>query len=430
MRLVSLHVCQAGSDGCPMRIIVHEMGTYSQNQQLAKALASFGHKVGYAYCPSFQTPSRPSMCFSPGDGVTVLRVELDGGYTKRNLLKRFFQERAYGTKAGAVVAGFRPDLVISGNTPIEVQAVIQKICRRLGTPFLLWMQDIYSIGVKSVLSKAPVIGVLVAARYAILERDVARLSDRVVVICEEFRSLLADWDIDLSLVTVIENWGTVPTGPLPPKENEWAARHDLFGKRVLLYSGTLGFKHNPQIFLDLARKFRDYSDVRIVVISEGYAAEWLSLHGREFPGLVVLPFQGEEDFRKAMAAADILIAILEREAARFSVPSKILTYMCAGKPILAAISAENLAARTLAAASAGVVADPEDSQTFCELARQLIDDEERRLQLGAAALDYARVNFEINTIGRRFEYIFRDVVARQQGNEVETGERPSFASRK
>src|SRR5215468_2068249 len=266
-----------------MRIIVHEMGTYSQNQQLAKALAGFGHDVAYAYCPSFQTPSRPSMCFSPGDGVTVLEVALDGGYTKRNLVKRFLQERAYGAKAAAVMTSFRPDLIISGNTPIEVQAAIQRPSRRSGVPFLLWMHDVYSIGIKSVLSKAPVIGDLVATRYAVLERGVARHSDGVVVISDEFRNVVAAWGVDLDRVTVIENWGTVPIGPLPQKDNDWAARHDLLGKRVLLYSGTLGFKHNPRVFLDLASEFRNDPGVRIVVISEGYGAEWLSLQTEEFP---------------------------------------------------------------------------------------------------------------------------------------------------
>jgi glycosyltransferase involved in cell wall biosynthesis len=405
---------QPGVTAAAMRIIVHEMATYSQNQQLAQALAGFGHNVAYAYCPSFETPSRPSMCFSPDDGVTVLEVEINGGYTKRDLLRRFFQERAYGAKAAAEMARFRPDLIISGNTPIEVQGVIQKICRRSGMPFLLWMHDVYSIGIKSVLSKVPVVGDLVATRYGLLERGVARHSDRIVAISGEFRNLLAAWGVDPDRVTVIENWGTVPIGPLPQKDNDWAARHDLLRKRVLLYSGTLGFKHNPRVFLDLASEFRNDPDVRIVVISEGYGAEWLSLESEKFSSLVVLPFQSEPDFQKAMAAADILIAILAREAAQFSVPGKVLTYMCAGRPILAAISAENLAARTLLAASAGVIADPEDVQAFCGLARQLIEDEERRLQLGAAALDYARANFNINTIGRRFEEIFHDVVARKQ----------------
>ena len=396
-----------------MRIILHEMGTYGQNQQLAIALAGLGHEVAYAYCPSCQTPSRSAMYFSPDDGVTVLGVELDAEYTKRNLLKRFLQERAYGAKAAAAMARFRPDLIISGNTPIEVQAVIQKICQRSNTPFLLWVHDVYSIGIKSVLSKAPVLGDLIARRYALLERGVARRSDGVVVISNEFYNLLADWRVDLNRLTVIENWGTTANGPLPAKDNDWAARHGLLGKRVLLYSGTLGFKHNPRIILELASEFREDPDIRIVVISEGYGADWLSPRTREFPSLVLLPFQAEDDFQKALAAAEVLIAILEREAAQFSVPGKVLTYMAAGRPILAAISGDNLAARTVVAASAGVVADPEDSQEFRRLARWLIADEDRRLQLGAAALDYARANFEINTIARRFEDVFRAVIGRR-----------------
>jgi len=401
-----------------MRIILHEMGTYAQNQQLAKTLAGLGHDVAYAYCPSCQTPSGSSTCFSHGDGVTVVRVELDAEYTKRNLLKRFLQERAYGAKAAAMMARFRPDLIISGNTPIEVQAIIQKMCRRSSTPFLLWMHDVYSIGIEFVLSKAPVIGDLIAGRYALLEHSVARRSDGVVVISDEFRDLVADWGVDVNRVTVIENWGTAPSGALPTKDNDWAARHGLLDKRVLLYSGTLGFKHNPRVLLDLASEFRDDPDVRIVVISEGYGAEWLSLRHREFPGLVVLPFQTEDDFQKALAAADILIAILEREAAKFSVPGKVLTYMFAGKPILAAISSENLAARTVLAASAGAVADPEDSWAFRRLARSLIDDEDRRRRLGDAGLAYARANFEIHEIAARFEDIFRRFAKQPSGSFV------------
>ena len=396
----------------PMKIIMHEMATYGQNQQLAKALASRGHDIIYAYCPSFLTPSRSSTHFSPAEGVTAVRVELGAEFTKRNFLKRFLQERAYGTKMAAMMASLRPDLIISGNTPIEVQSIIQKMCRRLNTPFVLWMHDVYSTGVKSVLARAPLIGDLVAQRYALLEHSVARRSEGIVTISADFRDLIAHWGVDADRVTVVENWGVVPSGALPRKDNDWAARHGLLGKRVLLYSGTLGFKHNPQVLLDLASEFRDDPDVRVVVISEGYGAEWLSLRRKEFPGLVVLPFQSEEDFQNALAAADILIAILEPEAAKFSVPGKVLSYMSAGKPILGAISEENLAARTVLAASAGMIADPTDPGALRKLARLLVDDKNRCLKLGTAALDYARTNFEIGAIARRFEDVFYRAVER------------------
>ena len=132
-------------------------------------MTSREHEITYVYCSSFQTPSRSSMCFTEGDKVIVVPVELNSEFAKRNLLKRFAQ-RAYATRVASVVARFRPDLIISGNTPIEIQATIQKMCRRSGTPFVFWLQDIYSIGIKSVVSKMPVIGNFIAARYDLLER--------------------------------------------------------------------------------------------------------------------------------------------------------------------------------------------------------------------------------------------------------------------
>ncbi len=398
-----------------MKILVHEMATYAHVQQLAKAMTSREHEITYVYCSSFQTPSRSSMCFTEGDKVIVVPVELDSEFAKRNLLKRFAQERAYATRVASVVARFRPDLIISGNTPIEIQATIQKMCRRSGTPFVFWLQDIYSIGIKSVVSKMPVIGNFIAARYDLLERKVARRSDGIVAISDDFRDIVIGWGIDPHRIAVIENWAVLPDGPSLPKDNDWAARHGLLGKRVLLYSGALGFKHNPQLFLDLALEFRHDRDVRIVVISEGYGAEWLSLQRGEFTGLVLLPFQATEDFHKALASADVLVAILEPDAAKYSVPSKVLTYMTAGKPILAAIHPGNLAARTILAASAGATVDPEDRSALRRVARSLIDDEDRRTRLGAAALAYARANFDVDGIAGRFEEIFHRSGA--QGSE-------------
>jgi glycosyltransferase involved in cell wall biosynthesis len=400
-----------------MNVVLHEMGTYTHRQELAKALSSRGHKVAYLYCPSSRTPSRSSMCFTSGDKVTVVPINLGSEFAKWQLLKRFLQERAYGARVSSVIASLRPDLVISGNTPIEIQAAIQKMCRRSGTPFLFWLEDAYSIGVKSVLSKIPLIGALIAARYALLERKVARQSDGIVAIADDFRDLALDWGVDPDRITVIENWGAMPPDLQPTKDNDWAARHGLLGKHVLLYSGALGFKHNPQLFLDLAMEFREEDNVRIVVISEGHGAEWLSSRSREFPQLVLLPFQSAQDFRKALASADVLVAILEPEAAKYSVPSKVLAYMTAGRPILAAIPAGNLAARTISAASAGLTIDPQNPSELRRLARSLIEDEDRCRRLGAAGLAYARANFDINDIAARFEAVFGHF-AQQKSNSV------------
>ncbi len=407
-----------------MNIVLHEMGTYTHRQELAKALAFRGHEITYLYCPSASTPSRSSLCFTPGDNVTVIPVKLDAEFAKWQLLKRFLQERVYAARVSSVIASRRPDMVISGNSPIAIQAAIQKTCRGSGTPFLFWLEDVYSIGIKSVLSKVPVIGASIAAGYALLERRVARQSNGIVAISEDFRDLAVEWGVDPARIAVVENWGVIPPDPLPPKDNDWAAQHGLAGRRVLLYSGALGFKHNPQLFLELAMEFRREDDVRVVVISEGPGAEWLSLRSHEFPQLVLLPFQSAENYHNALAAADVLVAILDQTAAKYSVPSKVLSYMTAGRPILAAIPADNLAARTIKAACAGLIVEPENSSELRRSARSLIEDGDCRRRLGAAGLAYARANFDIDAVAARFEELFYHY-ARQSTNPPE---RPGSAA--
>jgi glycosyltransferase involved in cell wall biosynthesis len=91
--------------------------------------------------------------------------------------------------------------------------------------------------------------------------------------------------------------------------------------------------------------------------------------------------------------------------------------MTAGRPILAAIPADNLAARTISAASAGLTVDPEAPSELRRLARSLIEDGERCRRMGAAGLAYARANFEINDVAARFEQVFR-CFARQSSSSI------------
>ena len=48
-----------------------------------------------------------------------------------------------------------------------------------------------------------------------------------------------------------------------------------------------------------------------------------------------------------MASADVLVAILEPDASRFSVPSKVLTYLCASRAIVGVLPPDNSVAEIL-----------------------------------------------------------------------------------
>jgi len=200
-----------------------------------------------------------------------------------------------------------------------------------------------------------------------------------------------------------------PLAELPsrPRDNEWARRHGLDGRRVLLYSGTLGLKHDPGLLLHLSLAFRDEPDVLVVVVSEGPGADWLRGHAAE--NLLVLGFQPYESLPDVLAAGDVLLVILDQEAGRFAVPSKVLTYLCAARPQLAAVPKENLAAAIVAGSGSGLLVGPGDAAGFVAGARRLLGDQELRASMGAAARAYAEKTFDIETVGDRFEQLLESV---------------------
>jgi glycosyltransferase involved in cell wall biosynthesis len=145
----------------------------------------------------------------------------------------------------------------------------------------------------------------------------------------------------------------------------------------------------------------------VVVVAEGPGAEWLRDRTQEQPrdNLLVLPGVPYEQLPSVMASSDVLVALLEPGAGAFSVPSKVLSYLCAGRPVLAAVPANNLASRLLTDTKAGLVVEPNDRDGFLDAASRLFQDDALRKQLAMSATQYSQTAFDIERIAARFTQI-------------------------
>jgi colanic acid biosynthesis glycosyl transferase WcaI len=121
---------------------------------------------------------------------------------------------------------------------------------------------------------------------------------------------------------------------------------------------------------------------------------------------VLLDFQPYADLPAVMGSADVLMAVLEPDASRFSVPSKVLTYLCAGRAIVGVLPRDNSVAEILLSHGAGLVVGRDD--TASEVAR-LLDDEACRSAMGRAGRRYAEETFSAETAADRFVEVFNDL---------------------
>jgi glycosyltransferase involved in cell wall biosynthesis len=198
--------------------------------------------------------------------------------------------------------------------------------------------------------------------------------------------------------------------PQRPRDNEWARAHGLENKTVVIYAGTLGLKHDPSVISDLAASMP--TDSRLVVVSQGKGRQWLEENAGGEPRLQLLDYQPYEQLPDMLASADVLLVVLEHGASQYSVPSKVLNYLCAGRPVLAVMPEGNAAAEMLESAGAGFVVPPGNSPEAAGALHRLLADPSLREQMGRAARRYAEDVFDIAAVGARFETVVQDAYDR------------------
>lgn len=393
-----------------MRLTVHDYSGHPFQLQLSRALAARGHDVVHQYCSSYAT-GKGAVTRQPGDpdtfDVQPLRTAA-GEFARYSPVKRVLQELRYGLALGWSLRRRRPDLVIMCNIPLLAHFVAALTARAMGIPMVFWHQDVYShaIGTAARRALGPVAGGLVGRVAALIERWIARHSAEVVAITEDFRPVLRQWGVPAERITVIPNWAALAEMPERSRDNEWAERHSLQGPTVL-YSGTLGLKHNPTVFLALAQALVPQPAARVVVVSEGQGRDLLERErvARGLDNLVLLDYQPYEELPCVLASADVLVTVLEPDASRYSVPSKVLNYLCAARPVLGVMPADNGAAATLVQAGAGTVVPPADDAAMTAALLALLADGDRRQSMGRAGRAYAERTFAIDPVTDQFEAV-------------------------
>jgi glycosyltransferase involved in cell wall biosynthesis len=394
-----------------MQIIVHDYAGHPFQVQLSRRLAAQGHNVLHLYCASTHTP-RGELERQVDDppGFEIRAITLDQMIPKNNFFRRYLLEVDYAKKLVAEVERSGAEVILSGNTPSIPQERLARWCRGHSVRLVSWVQDVYGLAAYRMLrNRLPGLGHLVGKYFISLDKSAFRKSDAIVVISEDFTEILASWGVDRSCIHTIHNWAPLEGLPMRPRDNDWSRAQKLGDKLRFVYSGTLSMRHNPALLLELARMLQEKSLGELIVVSEGPGVEWLAQQAtaENITTLKRLGFQPFDVLPDVLGSADVLVAILEPDAGVFCVPSKVLSYLCAGRPVLLAVPQENLVSRIVAHEGAGLVVEPTDLAGFCAAALQLAESPALREKTAKAARHYAEIHFGIDRIADRFEQILR-----------------------
>ncbi len=378
-----------------MHLLINDYAGHEFPIHLGKELVKRGTRVTHAYCASNVTPHGDFEA-AKRRGLELKPIDLGRQFQKHRPLRRAIDEIDYGVRSATQLRSVRPDQTIVAQLPILSLLVLQIAARALRIPMVLWLQDIQAEIAQS--QSARIAGVL-----RLMENLALRRSQMIVTISSEMASSAQSINRRAD-VRVIENWADVEEIKPGIKTNSWSTRHGLDQTFNFVYSGTLGIKHRPSALIDLALSLKTDENVQIVVVSEGMGTEQLKelLAEHQLENVRLLPLQPAEELQEVLASADVMLALLEEDAAAGCVPSKILAYHAAGRPILALVPSSNLANQIINNRSCAGFA-VESINEFTLSARRLLESTELRASMGANARAYSERTFDIRRIADQFE---------------------------
>lgn len=395
-----------------MKVILHDFSGHPFQAELSRKLAGSGHQVEHLSSGQYVS-GKGHLEHQPGDSATLTFADISVGlpFKKYSPLARARFERRYALAWIQRLKADPPDVVIACNIPLISMFYFARYARRTSLPYVMWHQDVYSAGLTDELRRKfpSLVAHIGGGTFTQMEAFCVRNASQVVAIGDAFQELYPSWKVSPDRVSVIPNWA--PLDKVFPVGRTNYRSADLFDDETslrLVYAGTMGRKHNPQLLIDLLRAALDNGiPATLAVISHGDAADELGAYARsQSLPLTVLPFQPADDLPAVLSSADVLVALLEPEATRFSVPSKVLSYMAAGRPILGLMPGDNPAAADILL-SGGHVAPPDElgAKNSVIWLAELHMDREKITAIGKLSREIAEQKFDIAKVTKQFDEI-------------------------
>lgn len=213
-------------------------------------------------------------------------------------------------------------------------------------------------------------------------------------------------------IKVLPNWiDTEEMKPLP-RDNEFSREHNLNGKFVVGYAGTLGMSQGLMSVVEAAHILRDQKEIEFFIVGDGIEQPKMMKHVNEY-GLTnvrFLPMQPKSLYPLVVASSDVGLVTLNKKVLTPVVPSKIISIMAAGRPVLASMPLDGDGPKLIEEAHGGICIEPEEPEKLAEKIIFLAKHKELGEQLGSQGRDYVVKHLSLKRAVEDIEHIFKECI--------------------
>ncbi len=384
---------------------------------LAAGLVEKGHTVTVLT----GIPNYPGGSFFPGygifgraqrsyRGVKIIRVPLvprgKGGAMR--LLLNYFSFAFFASLLGPFLCRGKFDLIfVSQFSPVTMGLPAVVLKKTKSAPLFFWVQDLWpeSLSATGAVRSAFVlklVGKLVAGIY--------HACDLILVQSKAFIASVRSFGVPADRILYFPNSAEELYRPLDLDKDAAERRHIPEGF-IVMFAGNIGAAQDFETIISAAHKLREHKDIFWILIGDGRMRPWVEqeIEARGLRGTCSLlgrhPVQAMPRF---FALADaLLVTLKDEEIFKFTIPSKVQSYLASAKPIIASLSGEG--ARIIEEAGAGVTCRPEDPDALAQSVLKVYHMQyNERKAMGFKGREYFEKNFERGMLLDHLERMIQD----------------------
>lgn len=389
--------------------------------ELAEDLCAAGHTVTVLTCaPRYNLATSPPVR-SPGgkvskepNNIKVVRVATprihNVGNWRRGLAELTLPLLFYRTGHGLA----RPDVILCYTPPLPLAWAAQRLAQRWHVPLILNVQDFFP---QTAIDLGTLRNSVLIALYQRLEQFLYERSHALAVHSAGNDAWLRARGVPAGKIHVLPNW--VDTARLQPqaasRSNPFRVRLDPGCRFVALFAGVMGHAQDMEVIVEAAAQLRNEPGLAFVLVGDGVARPGIErrIQDLSLTNIHLWPFVPRDEYPALAQAADAGLVTLRKELRTPVVPSKLLSYMAAARPVILSVPEESDATHIIREAGCGIVAHAGDATELAAAVRRLATDSQLAATLGANGRRYAERHFARPLCVSRYKELLRSLAERQ-----------------
>ena len=365
--------------------------TTAMAEELARSGAIVTVLAGIPHYPSWQV--EPDYRFKRltrqrHNGVDLVRLR---HYvpSRQSALRRAVFEATFLAQTMIARPSAAPDVVLAVAPNLGAAVSGARLARKYNVPVAMVVQDVVGHAARQ---SGIAGGSRIARATAAVEAWALRQANVVGVVSESFRPVLVDYGVSNERIMPLPNWSHVPdtTGDVR------AIRRSLGwpdGVTIALHSGNMGLKQDLGNIISAAQLTAGRDDVCFVLMGDGSQRRTLESAAQGLPNVRFGGLVPDDIYLDVLRAADVLLLNERPSVTDMSLPSKLTSYLRAGRPIVAATAPGGATAVELTRSGAAVLVPAGEPHRLADAVLSVADaGVDFTDELGRAAVAYAQQN--------------------------------------